>query len=172
LADVIQVFISCGANRNAFRNAGVDVIRQLEQFLVSERGGPVLFNWDYRTDLPRDVPVGELAARSLEMVDQAHILVGILGDDVPDLTRREILRAYERRARGEQMRPYVFADPAMANPDRDRLLRRVRRDFGRDIIWGSYSTRTDVIHLMYLTLFRYLLERGSTAATGTGVVTA
>jgi hypothetical protein len=168
MADVVQVFISCGESRNTFRNAGVEVIRQLGQFLVSERGGPVLFNWDYRTDLPRDVPAGELARRSLEMVDQAHILVGILGNDVPDLTRQEIIRAYERRARGEQMHPYVFADPNMANPDRDRLLRRVNRVFGRDILWGSYKTRTDFIHLMYLTLFRFLLERGSVTATGTG----
>jgi hypothetical protein len=169
MADVVEVFISCGGNRNSFRNAGVDVIGRLGQFLVSERGGPVLFNWDYRNDLPRDVPAGELARRSLEMVDRAHILVAILGEDVPPLTRREILRAYERQARGEQMRPYVFANPTLANPDRDVLLRRVNRTYGRDILWASYRTRTDFIHLMYLTLFRYLLDRRSTAATGTGL---
>ena len=107
-----KVFISCGQDRNPYRNIGLRVIDNLNQFTAFEvEIQPILLNWDYRRDLPRDVPAGEFERRSLEIVDQSHLLIGVLGPTVPELTRKEILRAYSRQAQGEQMRPYVLADP-------------------------------------------------------------
>jgi len=158
----LWIFISCGADRNTFRNVGVRVINRLGEFLVFDRGtGPILLNWDYRNDLPRDVPAGEFEQRSLEIVDRSHILIGVLGPTVPPVTRKEILRAYERQAAGEQMRAYVLADPAMMEADHRRLLAQVRRDYHRDISFGHYHSKEDFLHQMYRTLFRYLLDQNA-----------
>jgi hypothetical protein len=156
----LKVFISCGDDRSAFRTLGVRVIDRLSQFLVTERGGPFLFNWDYRNDLPRDVPAGDFERRSLQLVDESQILIGVLGATVPALTRKEILRAYQRQTRGERMRAYVLADPALTSDPHRRLLAKVHRDYRRDVQYGHYHTREDFLHQMYRTLFRYLLEHG------------
>jgi hypothetical protein len=142
----------------------VQVIDRTRQFLVDDLGsGPILLNWDYGRDLPRDVPAGEFAERSIEMVNESEVLIGVLGPTVPPITRREILRGYERQARGEQVRAYLLGDPSAWGADHERLLRKVRRDFRRDVQFGHYHSRPDFFHVMYLTLFGYLLERGHVA---------
>lgn len=136
------------------------MVNRLRDFLVFEYNGPILLNWDYRTDLPRDVPAGEFAARSLEMVDRSHLLVGVLGPTVPGVTRQEILRAYERRARGERMRPYLLADPTLTGTEHNVLLQEIRERFDRDVQYGHYRTYSDLVDQMYLTLFRFIIEYG------------
>jgi hypothetical protein len=155
--DVLRVFISCGAERNRFRNAGVRVISRLNGYLVDELGtGPILLNWDYRRDLPRDVPSGEFERRSLEIVDLSNVLIGVLGADVPALTRKEILRAYERSAAGQRMSPFLLADPSLTGAPHNKLLQKVQKDYDRDVLYGHYHTTEDLIHMTYLILIRYL----------------
>lgn len=169
----LRIFISCGKEANRLRNLGGRVVDQLSQFLVTERDGPILFCWDYRKDLPRDVPAGEFERRSLELVDRSQILIGVLGATVPDLTRKEILRAYERQAGGEQMRAFVLANPNLIGAEHRRLLARIKRDYRREVQFGHYEKSEDFLHQMYRTMFRYLLERNepSPSPSQAGVMT-
>lgn len=151
----------------------MDVIDWTRQFLIHDRkSGPILINWDYRRDLPQNVPAGEFERRSLELVDESQLLIGILGPSVPALTRKEILRGYARQAGGEQMRAYVLADPALTSAAHTSLLRKIRRDYSRDVTYGHYHTSRDFLHQMHLTLFRFLLDywQSTPAPAQTGVI--
>jgi len=158
------VFISCGEDRDPYRNIGVRAIDNLNQFTAFEDDiGPILLGWDYRRDLPRDLPAGEFERRSLEIVDEAHLLIGVLGPTVPKVTRKEILRAYERQARGEAMSPYVLADPRVWGEPHRALQRKVKRDYKREIVFGHYKSKEAFLHQMYLTLFRFMQAQATPA---------
>jgi hypothetical protein len=156
----IEVFVSCGSDRNGYRDVAKDAIERLRQLIRFEMTLEATIEyWDYRTATPTVVPRGGLAATSLANVDRSDALVAIFGRSLPNITTQEIRRAFERRERGEAEDVFVFVNPGLKTARHDAFFDRIEHDFGETIIWTPYTSRLTFQAGLYTTLFRYLFDQ-------------
>jgi hypothetical protein len=156
----IQLFVSCGSDRNGFRDVANDAIDRLRQVIQSEmRLEVILTQWDYRKATPTVVPAGALAATSLANVDRAAALVAIFGKRVPPITTQEVRKAFERRRSGETVDVFMFAQENLMTPRHRRLLKDIQDDFGETISYAQYQDRLSFQGALHTTLFKYLFEQ-------------
>ncbi len=156
----IELFVSCGSDRDKYRDLvkdAVDRLRQVIQFGL--RPDVTIAYWDYRMETPTVVPVGALAATSLANVDRSDALVAIFGRRVPKITTQEIREAFERRRRGENLEVFMFAHRGLMTPKHAELLKGIEDDFGETIVYAYYQDRLSFQGLLYATLFKYLFEQ-------------
>ena len=160
----IELFVSCGSDRDSYRDVAKDAIERLRQVIQFEMGLDVtIAYWDYRTATPTVVPRGALASMSLANVDRSDALVAIFGRRVPRITKQEIRRAFERRRRGERQEVFVFAHPGLITSQHDGFFQRIEDDFGETIVYAPYSNRLTFQASLYTTLFQYLFGQLGTA---------
>ena len=115
-------------------------------------------NWDYREELGETVEPGQLAARSLEEVGHADVVIGIFGSTIPlpVVTRQELEKAYRRQRDGEDVTVALFLHHPPSSVHRD-WIEDLQRRLGTEIVWDPYKSRVDLQRKVYaylvLTLF-------------------
>jgi hypothetical protein len=160
----IELFVSCGSDRDAYRDIAKDAFERLRQVIQFEMKLDVtIANWDYRAATPTVVARGALASTSLANVDRANALVAIFGRRVPSITREEVRRAFERRRGGERQVVFVFAHPGLLSPRHRSFLQEVEDDFGETIVYAPYTNQVTFQASLYTTLFQYLFGQLGTA---------
>lgn len=155
----ITVFISCGADMNAFRDLALGVIRALENITLQMRLPVVLQNWDFRDSPPEVVPSGQLAARSLQMLEQSQLLVGILGADIPTVTSQEIDRALDLYISGGTMQVMIFIVEAAKGPIHDDFLADIKQRHGLQVIYQEFASELDFQRKLFVALTPHILGR-------------
>jgi hypothetical protein len=156
----IELFVSCGSDRDRYRDVAKDAIERLRQVIQFEmRPDVTIAYWDYRIATPTVVPVGTLAATSLANVDRSDALVAIFGKRVPNVTTQEVREAFERRRRGEKQDVFMFAHPGLMTPQHDELLKAIENDYGETIVYAPYRDQLSFQGSLYTTLFKYLFEQ-------------
>lgn len=160
----LNIFISGGDEIAELRDIAMKALRLLEQMFVAEMNASlVLRTWDFRIDPPRVVPRGQVAAKSLTMVERSQALVVILGNAVPPVTREEILRAFELRASGVELEVWVFMRSGPETEDHQNLFSDIRGLGDEDVIYSQYGSHLDFQGELLVTLMPYVLERVESA---------
>jgi len=148
-----------GSEVDDLRTIGFSVLDRLdEMFLYDMNLGVTIRHWNYRTDPPRVVPAGDLALRSLTIVERSHVLVAIFGRELPSITQQEIIRAFERRRDGETLPIIVFLDPTKKTVEHDRFFSRIKADFGEEISYTPYQTPLDFQSLLFKAVIPIMLK--------------
>ena len=99
-----------------------------------------------------------MAVRSLSMVDLSEVVLVIFGAKVPKITRKEMLRAFERRKSGSRVEVWAFVDPRTIQKP-EELFAKIKRKFDEEVVWTPYRGKTDFQATMFTTMFKYLSER-------------
>jgi hypothetical protein len=160
----IELFVSCGSDRDGYRDIAKDAFERLQQVIQFEMGlDATIAYWDYRMATPTIVARGALASTSLANVDRANALVAIFGRRVPTITREEIRRAFERRRGGERQEVFVFVHPGLLSPRHATFFREVEDDFGETIVFSPYTNQVTFQALLYTTMFKYFFGQLGTA---------
>lgn len=167
----VRIMTSNGADTNRYRDVVNDVLVRMNHMLSNELTLDVtLTNWDYRQDVPRLVPAGELAARSLNMVDRAEALLAIFGRRLPSITCAEIRRAFERRQHGEQCEVWVFLNRDRVTGEHRRFFDELAVEFGEEIVYAHYSNTLDFQARLFTTLVSFVLRRLSVQWPTAGLI--
>lgn len=156
----VEIFISCGAEVEKFRDIGNGVLRLLDHMFANEMDQEVAVRtWDFRNDAPRVVQAGELAARSLTMVGRSQGLVAIFGEEVPEITQKEIQEAFELRRHGREVSVWIFLDPEKKAAKLEEFLESIRNDFGEEVIYGHYRTDLEFQSALFNALTPYVFRK-------------
>lgn len=156
----VDIFISCGDEVATYRDVGQAVFRSLEHMFRNELEVPLaIANWDFRADAPRVVRAGDLAARSLAMVERSNALIAIFGADLPKITCKEIRRAFSLRQRGSPVDIWVFLDRGNRSRRHAEFVARIKRQFHEEIIFTLYESELDFQAKLFTTLTPYLFRR-------------
>ncbi len=160
----LRIFISGGDEIEELREVAMKALRMLEQTFATEMNASLfLRNWDFRLGPPTVVPAGQIAAKSLTMVERSHALVAILGETVPDITGKEILRAFELRAAGAPVDVWVFLLRGAQNEENGHLFEKIRQIASEDVVYSQYDDALEFQGALMMTLIPFLLERVETA---------
>jgi hypothetical protein len=155
----IEIFISGGGEIDALRDVAADALRRLEHMFFHElRVELSIGNWDFRVDSPRIVPSGQLATRSLQMVDLSHAAVAIFGSECPHVTTQEIHHCFELRRDGARVEVFVFVNPELRTDEHDAFFRSIDDEFGEQIVWAPYRTELELQAGVLTALTPYLLR--------------
>src|SRR5439155_12507474 len=160
----LDLFISCGSDVNKYRDLGRGTFKLLEDTFLEMAVPLYIRNWDYRTDPPRVVPVGAVAARSLNMVDRSHGLIAIFGSTLPRVTCAEIREMFDRRRRGQRVEIWVFVNPDKKTQEHAGFFEQVKKEFGEEIIYSLYRSPTDFQGMLFRTLIPFIFGRTGPAA--------
>lgn len=157
----LDVFISGGDEIADLRDLADNTIRRLDQmFRVDMEAVLVLrVTWDFRIDPPAVVPRGQMAAKSLTMVERSAAVVVILGEHVPPITRQEVLRAFELRASGVDLEVWVFLQQGARGREHDQLLEEIGQVATEDVVYAQFHDRLDFQGLLFTTLVPYVMRR-------------
>lgn len=156
----IAMMISNGADTNKYRDIAKRAALSVAHMFTYELERLVAFSeWDYRMDVPRVVPSGTTAARSLSMVERSECILAIFGPSVPTLTSAEITKVFERREVGEQVDFWLFLNPDQAKASHDAFLEGIKLRFGEEILWSPYRDELEFQSLAMTTLFSYVSRK-------------
>ncbi len=156
----VDLFVSCGAEVDSYRNTALDVFRRIEQMFDRELNVPLAIgNWDFRIDNPRVVQAGGLAARSLDMVQRTNAMIAIFGQGLPRITCQEIREAFRQRQAGASVEVWLFLDRQLRGRPHADFVSRIRREFHEQIVFGEYTSELDFQAMLFTTLIPYLLRR-------------
>src|SRR5437773_1359276 len=148
--------ISSGGDRKRYRDVAVDIATRVSHLFTHQLNEPVTIRqWDYRFDNPTVVAVGTLPTRSLSMVDSSECLLAILGKNVPPIASQEMKRAFERRRAGSAVEFWMFLDPRMKTRKHEDFLRRIKTDFGEEIVYAEYQSELELQAAVAMTLVEY-----------------
>ena len=140
----LHVFISCGDEVSPLRNIAVRVLKSLELSFLHGLDVPIVIrNWDYRDQPPEVVAQGEFSARSLRMVDQASVVVGILGPHVPPVTSEELAAGIRRYSAGDADNVLLFVNAVTKGEVHRRFLRRILRETGMAVVYQEFEDDLD-----------------------------
>ena len=152
--------LSNGADTNPLRDIAIAAAKTISHMFTYELGTPVVFEmWDYRLDSPTVVPAGELATRSLLMVEKHDCLLGILGPTVPDITAQEISHAIELERAGGQRQCWVFVDPTQRSPAHLAFFESIKQRFGKELVYAPYEDHLQFQAQVMKTLFAHVLKQ-------------
>lgn len=174
----LLLLISCGEEMNRYRDRAVDVLARYTQMIRFERQGRfVMSQWDYRRDASRDETPGQLAARSLDAVEQSEGVIAILGPTVPEITRKEIRRVYDLRRSGRYRHLWCFGAPGEERSGADRMSRsdfifEIERDFEALRVYHSIVDETDFVASLIFEMMPWVVARCGPAfgpISGTGM---
>lgn len=170
----LHVFISCGDEVSPLRDIAVRVLNALERSFLRGLEIPIVVrNWDYRDEPPEVVAKGAFSARSLRMLSQASVVVGILGPSVPKVTSEELLEGIRRYSAGDADNVLLFLNKATKGQAHRRFLRKILRETDMAVVYQEFNDQLDFQEKLFVALIPYLvrksvLERQTpiTAATG------
>jgi hypothetical protein len=168
---LVDIMISNGSDTDRYRDVAAGVLDMMGHMLLYQLNVPLsLTNWDYRRDPPAVVPAGQLAARSLEMVERSQALLAIFGRRVPRVTCLEIRRAFERRQAGHTHPVWVFVNPKTKTDKHQEFFDQIKHDFGEEIIHAPYTDRLSFQSKVFTTIMPHLLAAGRQGFGPTEVV--
>ena len=152
--------ISSGGDRRRHRDIAVKMAARVSHLFTYQLDEPVTIRqWDYRLDNPTVVRAGTLPMRSLSMVDRTECLLAILGKEVPPITSKEILRAFERRRAGSPVEFWMFLDPRQQTRKHKDFLRRIKSQFGEEVVYAEYHSELEFQASVAMTLTGYVIKQ-------------
>lgn len=170
----LHVFISCGDEVSPLRDVAVRVLQGLERSFLRGLEIPIVIrNWDYRDEPPEVVAKGEFSARSLRMLSQASVVVGILGPHVPTVTSQELLEGIRRYSAGDADNVLLFLKAATKGPVHRQFLRKILRETDMAVVYQEFEDDLDFQAKLFVALIPYLVrksvfERQTPIASATG----
>jgi hypothetical protein len=152
--------ISCGNEVERLRNIASDVIRTLEHLLVNDLEFELaLREWDFRRDTPRVVDEGHVSERSLTMVRRSDAVIVILGEGLPEITRREIKEALAVFARGAMDDVFVFLDKDRQTQEQKDYVQAAAAEVGKNVVWAEYTDDLNFQSLVQASVLKFVLRR-------------
>jgi hypothetical protein len=157
---ILQVFISCGAEVEAFRDLANRVLTMLEESFVYGLQIPVVIRtWDYRREPPEVVPEGQFAARSLRMVESAPVVVGILGATIPTVTSEELMHAIGQVASGRADNVLMFVSAGSRGPAHATFLDEITANTQMEVVFQEFDGNDDFVLKLVRALNPYVIRK-------------
>ena len=165
----VDIFISCGAEVERYREIGHNALVQIEHMFRYELDVPLAIgNWDFRRDAPRIVVPGGLATRSLSMVERTNAMIAIFGAALPQITCQEIRKAFRLRQAGNPVEVWLFLSQQLRSRRHTDFLARIRRDFGQQVVFAQYGDELEFQAKLFTSVIPFLLTRFRQAAVPIG----
>lgn len=159
-----EFFVSGASDIDHLRDLADATLRRFEQVLRTELELPIHFaSWDYREATPTTVARGTLAATSLATVDRCSAVIPIFLGRLGRISSQEIIRAFERRQRGEDIEIFAFVHPERLTDQHRNFFREIRDTFGRELSSSPYHNQLQFQARFDAWLFKFLFERLTTS---------
>lgn len=155
----LRIMVSSADDADRWRDIVEDVRQRLQHSYQNEVGlFYILDSWDYRMATPTVVPRGELAGPSLAAVRASHCLILIVEGRVGDVSREEVLEAFERRANGDIIEVRVFLHEGGDEAALRELADQVLAKYNEQIVRTKFSDELNFQARMFCCLNEELLR--------------
>lgn len=164
--ELIRVAIVGAADADPYRTVASSVLGHFQSVLFDDLGYPIaLHAWDYKSDTPRLVPKGRLAARSVQMVQNSETMIAVFEEDVGPVTKDEVREMVERRRDGEPVEVMVFLNPGKKGEELDGFFESLARECDWEPSWTPYTDELEFQALVFKALLKFIIPRLGTFQT-------